>query len=268
MSFWSADKLRKKLGNGIISDYDPDRVGRANYKLRMGGQAYVSPEKKAVKANDRCLTPLDENSTCTIPPGQFGFLLTEETVTVPYNAIAFISVRATYKFMGLVNVSGFHVDPEWDGPLIFAVFNGGPSPVTVRRFDELFHIWFADLDRSAKKLSPKRPSNGGISSNVINGLGDQLISLVGLSTRFDELEKAHEKLSHATAVKTTLNIAILAALIAIAANLWVGRDNSPAVHLDQRSSLEFPEQIEGATPIQTDSGVGGVTQDLPQSDEE
>ena len=48
MSFWSADKLRKKLGNGIISDYDPDRIGRANYKLRMGGQAYVSPEKKAV----------------------------------------------------------------------------------------------------------------------------------------------------------------------------------------------------------------------------
>ena len=77
--------------------------------------------------------------------------------------------------MGLVNVSGFHVDPGWEGPLIFAVFNGGPSPVTVKRLDELFHIWFADLDDAAVEGEPKLPKSDGIGSEVINGLGDRLI---------------------------------------------------------------------------------------------
>ena len=55
----------------------------------------------------------------TIPPGQFAFLLTEEVVSVPPDALAFISIRAKTKFRGLVNVSGFHVDPgyQWSDPV-------------------------------------------------------------------------------------------------------------------------------------------------------
>ena len=50
-----------------------------------------------------------------IPPGQFAFLLTAETVTMPDNAIAFISIKARLKFNGLINISGFHVDPGYRG---------------------------------------------------------------------------------------------------------------------------------------------------------
>lgn len=72
------------------------------------------------------------------PPGQFAFILAEETVRVPPSAMAFISMRATFKMKGLVNVSGFHVDPGWNGPLIFAVHNAGPGPVHLQRGLPLF----------------------------------------------------------------------------------------------------------------------------------
>jgi hypothetical protein len=41
--------------------------------------------------------------------------------------MAFISMRTAFKFKGLVNISGFHVDPGYKGKLIFAVFNASPT---------------------------------------------------------------------------------------------------------------------------------------------
>jgi dCTP deaminase len=46
--------------------------------------------------------------------------MTEEIIRVPKEAMAFISMRATFRMKGPVNVSGFHADPGWEGPLIFA----------------------------------------------------------------------------------------------------------------------------------------------------
>ena len=82
----------------------------------------------------------------TIPPGQFAFLLTEEVVSVPADALAFISIRAKTKFRGLVDVSGFHVDPGYCGQLTFAVFNAGPVPIHLKRGQPIFLIWYASLD--------------------------------------------------------------------------------------------------------------------------
>jgi dCTP deaminase len=66
-------------------------------------------------------------------------------VTVPAAAIALISIRARTKFKGLVNVSGFHVDPGYRGQLTFAVFNAGPVPIHIRRGQPIFLIWYARL---------------------------------------------------------------------------------------------------------------------------
>ena len=55
------------------------------------------------------------------PPGQFAFLLTKEVVSVPADALAFISIRVKTKFRGLVNVSG------WPG------CNGSSSSQVTRR---------------------------------------------------------------------------------------------------------------------------------------
>ena len=60
--------------------------------------------------------------------------------------MGFISVKATYKLKGLVNVSGFDVDPGWTARLIFTVFNAGPGDDPPRKGAFEFLIWIADLD--------------------------------------------------------------------------------------------------------------------------
>jgi dUTPase len=101
----------------------------------------------ALLENDQTADPttvtvrkLGEGEAFTIPPGQFAFLLTEEVVSVPADALAFISVRARTKFRGLVNVSGFHVDPGYRGQLTFSVFNAGPAPIHLKRSANLSHL--------------------------------------------------------------------------------------------------------------------------------
>ncbi|WEV50113.1 hypothetical protein OZX61_12000 (plasmid) [Acinetobacter sp. ESL0695] len=65
---------------------------------------------------------------------------------VPNNALAFISFKAKYKYKGLINVSGFHVDPGWYGKLTFSIYNAGPSDIALEKGDPFALIWYADLD--------------------------------------------------------------------------------------------------------------------------
>src|SRR5439155_21170679 len=104
----------------------------------------------------------------TIPPGQFGLLITEEEVITPNDAIAFISVRSHIKFRGLVNVSGFHVDPGYKGKLKFSVYNAGSQTIVLEVGEPAFIIWFADLDRPTKdSYYARKPGHSRITADDV-----------------------------------------------------------------------------------------------------
>jgi dCTP deaminase len=149
MSFWSADTWRS-LDPKPVQPFDDNRLEPANYLLSIGPEIYVSEEEGKGK-----IRRLDTGEAFTIDPGQFAFLLTEETVCMPPKTIGFISIRAKIKFLGLVNVSGFHVDPGYHGQLIFAVFNAGPTRIHLKRSDPIFMFWIADLDSNVEAADIK-----------------------------------------------------------------------------------------------------------------
>ncbi|WP_276912376.1 dCTP deaminase domain-containing protein [Hyphomonas atlantica] len=195
--FWSTDTLKERLPE-LISDFDEKRIDRANYKLCVGPEIYVSPSEKPKTATAHTKIALSQGQGFHIPPGQFAFLITEEIISVPADALAFISIRAKYKFRGLVNVSGFHVDPEFKGRLVFSVFNAGPSPISLARGEPCFHIWFADLDKSCNQGS--RPGYEHIESELIQPIGTQLLSFDSLSSRVDQLDRQQTRNSILSAV--------------------------------------------------------------------
>jgi dCTP deaminase len=184
--FWGGERLRDELGR-LISDYDPARIDHASYRLRVGPEVYVSPTGEPHDPRNKPKTQLSDGQGFTIPAGQFGFILTEEKVRVPVEAIAFISIRAGYKFQGLVNVSGFHVDPNYEGRLIFAVFNAGPGPVHLTRGEQCLLIWYADLDRPSQIA--KRSAYDNIPSNLTGPIAGGLQSFAGLLSKIDENDK-------------------------------------------------------------------------------
>ncbi len=110
----------------------------------MGAEAYVTGEKAKQM--------LEEHDQVIVPPGQFAQLITEEQVRIPADALALISIKSKFKFWGLINVSGFHVDPGFDGKLIFSVYNAGVQDIVITRTTRIFLIWFAAMDQPSSEL--------------------------------------------------------------------------------------------------------------------
>lgn len=193
--FWSGETLTERLAR-LIEPFVPERVDCAAYTLTMGPEVYVSPNDQAADPTTVTVRKLAMGDAFTIPPGQFAFLLTEEIVAVPADALAFISIRARTKFRGLVNVSGFHVDPGYRGQLTFAVFNAGPASIHLKRGQPIFLIWYASLDRESS-FKKDGSIHIGIDTELITGIAGDLQSLAGLSKKMKDIDKALSDRIHA-----------------------------------------------------------------------
>jgi len=153
--------------------------------LRVGPEYYVTPGLENPSPGTHTKQPLDIGRAMTIPPGQFAFLLTEEQITIPPEVMGFISVKATYKLKGLVNVSGFHVDPGWSGRLIFTVFNAGPSTIHLERKLPVFLLWIADLDEASEKRKTGT-GHDGIPPGIIGNITGVVDTIYALEKRVGE----------------------------------------------------------------------------------
>ena len=242
--FWSGETLSERLKT-LIDPFDHGRVDCAAYTLAIGPEVYVSPNDQTADPNTVTIRQLSKGEAFTIPPGQFAFLLTEEVVSVPADALAFISIRAKTKFRGLVNVSGFHVDPGYCGQLTFAVFNAGPVPVHLKRGQSIFLIWYASLDRETT-LKKDGTIQKGIDSAIVTAIAGELQSFAGLSKKIEDADKALSKRVQAVEKEQTyckvIGMIVLAFVIAMTVN-WL-KDWIPS-----RSPAPPQVTYESQTPI-------------------
>uniref|UniRef100_UPI0035CBF9AB dCTP deaminase domain-containing protein n=1 Tax=uncultured Sphingomonas sp. TaxID=158754 RepID=UPI0035CBF9AB len=246
MSFWSGATLRSRL-NGLIEPPDPDGVDCAAYALKVGAQYYVTPNDRSSDPQSQPLQSLDEGASFAIPPGQFAYVITEELVHVPTQALAFISIRARVKWKGLVNVSGFHVDPGFSGRLLFAVYNAGPVKILLRRGDPTFLIWFADLDEDtpADSKAGMKPVTK-IDLDAINHVAGEIYSVQGLADEIRSTEK--ELAARITALERANGIISVLAGIAITilvglAGQWLYKQIMPPAVQPQANSSVSPTVV-------------------------
>ncbi|WP_020182640.1 hypothetical protein [Methylotenera sp. 1P/1] len=199
MSYWSGEKLHENIKTyDLIKPFNSESIDCASYTLHVGDEAFVSKDlinnenSIAIKQN---LAANSSENQLNIRPGQFAFLLTFETVTMPDDAIGFISIKSKYKFKGLVNVSGFHVDPGYSGKLIFGVYNAGPMPIILERLEPVFLIFYADLDRTSNKTyTSKSKTRKEIGSDLIQNMAGQVFSPLMLQRKMERLEDAQVEL--------------------------------------------------------------------------
>ncbi|PPD34079.1 MAG: deoxycytidine triphosphate deaminase [Methylomonas sp.] len=193
MTFWSSSTLKQHLPN-LITPCDLERVAQSSYTLRVGKEIFVTKDRHN-RNSQHTKRSLEENQAFVIPPGQFSFLLTEEKVKVPKNAIAFISMKAGFKYKGLINISGFHVDPGFEGNLLFSVYNAGPSPIHLKRNEECFLIWYANLDK-IDTLPRTKEGFSEIPISVLNQIStDEVYSIHALTTKISEVEEKYKSVS-------------------------------------------------------------------------
>ncbi|OJX33606.1 MAG: hypothetical protein BGO86_02765 [Chryseobacterium sp. 36-9] len=138
----------------VIDNFNVDRLKNGAYELSLGKEVYLTDNK------DKKVSVLNaDNRGIDINPGQFALLLTKEKVSVPKHLIGFISIKAGEKLKGLINVSGFHVDPGFNDHLLFSVYNAGPSTIVLNFEDPYFPIWFAELKNSLSEEEAYNDNN-------------------------------------------------------------------------------------------------------------
>ncbi|MEM4384319.1 MAG: hypothetical protein QXI19_12460 [Candidatus Caldarchaeum sp.] len=166
----------------IVYPYEKERLEPISYQLSLGDQVYVTADE--APRNLR----LPKSSYITIEPGEFAVLTTYEYVYVPKNLVAFISIRYGYKERGLVNVSGFHVDPGFFGKLLFTVYNAGPNDIVLKHREPLFMIMFANLTQLTDPYKGKRQAQTDVPPEVVARLHGTSISPRNLDERLKRVE--------------------------------------------------------------------------------
>ncbi|AHF87926.1 hypothetical protein RLEG3_06565 (plasmid) [Rhizobium leguminosarum bv. trifolii WSM1689] len=239
MSFWSGETL--KANPSVVEDFDEKQIDVNAYNLRMGDSYFRTADGSIVKEAKKL--KLDTGEAFIIPPGQFAFLVSKERINVPANAMAFISMRTKIKFEGLINVSGFHVDPGYKGKLVYSVYNASPSPIQICQGDNLFKIWFAALDQTSNPpYLFDGKGNDDISNELVRGMSQEIFSLQALAVKMRELEaNMNQKLAeqkpvidNLTFIWRAVQLAILGAVIlAFLTTAW------PALHAAGQSLLDY-----------------------------
>jgi dCTP deaminase len=238
MSFWSTEKLRSKHGEFVelIEPWDEKRVQHGAYELSLGPEAFIT-----TKGTKRRLD-VAKNQQIVIPPGQFGLLLTEETVAIPHDAIGFISIKFSIKQRGLVNVSGFHVDPGFKGRLKFAVYNAASQNVVLSYGSPVFMIWFSDLTGVSKDMYD------GEHANQVEITAEDVMKIQGNVASPGALKRQIDRLRNEVRVIEILLLAILAVVGAFGKSCIERSAQSPPPASSSPSNNILPSGGAPSTP--------------------
>lgn len=238
--------------------YDSKRVKQAAYELSLGGEVYRTDNE------DESCEYLDKNNrNITINPGQFSLLLTEEVVNIPKDKLAFISIKASEKLKGLINVSGFHVDPGYQGKLLFSVYNASPSKITLQYKEPYFLIWFTDL---RSKLDDKGAYNGRsehynqltIKPKYIDALKNgEMVSPHVINKKIDKLIQRvdKDKQKHVLEIKRILwGLSIgIAGIISFNIAYWSKENEFTKGYQKRQVELEYNDLFKKINNIRNDS---------------
>ena len=157
---------------------------KASYDLHLGDEVAKSTRSEPISL-------ARNNGIITIEPGEFAQLHTHELIHIPTDLMAFISLRFSYKKKGLINISGFHVDPGYNDHLVFSVYNAGSRPICLRYREAIFMIFYATLtQRTPGEYNGPTPGPK-FKSEDIELLKGPALTLINLNNR---LEKAENQL--------------------------------------------------------------------------
>lgn len=151
----------------------------------MGDEYFTTNTETATKS------VLAEKEQFVIEPGQFALLITKEIISIPASKLGFISVKAGIKFRGLINVSGFHVDPGFHGRLKFSVYNAGSRAITLEEGQRMFPLWLSEFTEELaddQVYTGRHQNQQGISTDDVSKIEGAVLSPAVLDKKIREVD--------------------------------------------------------------------------------
>lgn len=172
----------------FIDNFNFSNLQAANYDLRLGREVFTTADEYPKNLGQGNI-----GETVKIAPGEFGVFLTREKIYLPDDLLGLISLKSKYKMKGLVNVSGFHVDPGYYGKILFSMYNAGPNDIFLRYNEPVFMIMF---DRLKKPVLQGYDASKGFDQGYRNIPVDIVSSLKGAPVSLKDLDKRVSSLEY------------------------------------------------------------------------
>ena len=137
-----------KIGNKIlITPFDPDKVGVADYALSVGEEYLSLRDPLRPK-------PLAEEDFIEVGPGETCLILTQEYIGLPRNVMGFVVPRARRLFEGS-SICASRIDPTWYGKLIISFTNLAKAPTSLHRGESFCISYFVETSEVGKALNKR-----------------------------------------------------------------------------------------------------------------
>lgn len=146
----SSGSEQKKL----IEPFDSGNVRRSSYDLTIGDEYYCGDngEKKTALETYK----LGVRHTFSIPAHGVCFILCNETIALPDDISARVSLRMSLIYHGLILTAQPPFDPGYAGKVIVMLHNLSSRPIPVSSGDRLATIEFMKVEGAATGKSPHR----------------------------------------------------------------------------------------------------------------
>lgn len=128
--------------NNLLTNYCPENIQTCSYDLRMGDQYYFYKKKHGDKV---CISTLEKGKTLKIPPNSICYVITEETVNMPRNLTASISLSFGLIKRGVMLAAQPPYDPGYCGKTVALLHNLSNEPVTIKRGQHILNMVFMKL---------------------------------------------------------------------------------------------------------------------------
>ncbi len=149
------ENLSTNPANGLklIFPYKPEHLRASSYDLTVGKEYYIG---QSDAPNTLSTQQLRDRQSFTIPPHAVCFILTEETIHLPPDITAKISLRMTHIYAGMVLTSQPPFDPNYQGKVVIMLHNLSSAPFHLKCGERVATIEFTRIESPPTNIRAHR----------------------------------------------------------------------------------------------------------------
>jgi deoxycytidine triphosphate deaminase len=134
----------------LVTDFNDENLRGSSYDLTVGDEYYIG---KQSSANALHTERLKTAQTFSIPPHAVCFILATESINLPSDITAKVSLRMTHIYAGLVLAAQPPLDPNYEGKVILLLHNLSSEAVHVKNGERIATIEFMRVENPVANTS-------------------------------------------------------------------------------------------------------------------
>jgi deoxycytidine triphosphate deaminase len=137
--------LRRCREEKLIGGFKPGMCKGASYDLTLGDEYYIFDSNQSPSTKFKVI-PLNSKESLKIPPGEVCYAITSESLNMPDDLTAILSLPMGLIKKGLMLTKQPPIDQGYKGKIVCMLYNLSANDVSIKRGEKILTIEFIKLN--------------------------------------------------------------------------------------------------------------------------